>query len=39
MEKHDPDGYSSMFYFMLVLGIIGIIGFVFVAVGAVNGSF
>ncbi len=30
----EQDGYSSMFYLMLVVGIIGVLGFVFVAVGA-----
>ena len=29
----EQDGYSSMFYVMLIIGIIGVLGFVFVAVG------
>ncbi len=28
------DGYSGMFYLMLIVGIIGVLGFVLVAVGA-----
>jgi len=28
------DGYSGLFYFMLVVGIIGVLGFVMVAAGA-----
>lgn len=28
------DGYSGMFYIMLVVGIIGLLGFVLVAAGA-----
>lgn len=31
----NQDGYSSLFYIMLVLGIIGLLGFVIVAGGAV----
>jgi hypothetical protein len=30
----DQDGYSGFFYVMLVIGIIGVIGFVMVAAGA-----
>ena len=30
----DQGGYSSMFYFMLIVGIIGLLGFVIVASGA-----
>lgn len=30
----DQGGYSGMFYFMLLLGIIGVLGFVLVAAGA-----
>lgn len=30
----DQDGYSSMFYVMLIIGIIGVLGFVLVAAGA-----
>jgi hypothetical protein len=29
--------YSNLFYIMLVIGIVGIIGFLFVALGAANG--
>jgi hypothetical protein len=27
------DGYSGMFYFMLIVGIIGVLGFIVVAMG------
>lgn len=30
----EQDGYSSMFYVMLIIGIIGVLGFVLVAAGA-----
>lgn len=30
----DSDGYSGMFYIMLIVGIIGLLGFVLVAAGA-----
>lgn len=30
----DDEGYSSMFYIMLLIGIIGVVGFVLVAAGA-----
>ena len=30
----DQDGYSGMFYIMLIVGIIGVLGFVLVAAGA-----
>jgi len=39
MEEPRPNGYSSVFYVMLVLGIIGIIGFLVVAAGASQGVF
>ena len=39
MEEQRPDGYSSVFYVMLILGIIGIIGFLIVAAGAARGGF
>ena len=29
----DNDGYSSMFWFMLLVGIVGLLGFVMVAAG------
>ena len=32
----DGDGYSGMFYFMLIVGIVGVLGFVIVAAGAGN---
>ncbi len=30
------DGYSGMFYIMLIVGIVGVLGFVLVAAGAGN---
>jgi hypothetical protein len=33
MDEHE-DGYSGMFYIMLIVGIIGVLGFVLVAAGA-----
>lgn len=30
----EQDGYSGMFYIMLIVGIIGVLGFVVVAAGA-----
>lgn len=33
----DNNGYSNLFYVMLVLGIIGVIGFFVVAAGAAGG--
>jgi hypothetical protein len=33
MDDHE-DGYSGMFYVMLIVGIIGVLGFVLVAAGA-----
>jgi hypothetical protein len=30
----DQEGYSAMFYIMLLLGIVGVLGFVLVAAGA-----
>jgi hypothetical protein len=30
----EQDGYSGMFYVMLIVGIIGVLGFVLVAAGA-----
>jgi hypothetical protein len=30
----DDDGYSGMFYIMLIVGIVGVLGFVLVAAGA-----
>ncbi len=34
MNNGDNDGYSGMFYIMLIVGIIGVLGFVLVAAGA-----
>lgn len=34
MNEPEQDGYSPLFYIMLVLGIIGLLGFVIVAGGA-----
>lgn len=31
---NDGDGYSNLFYIMLALGIVGVLGFVLVAVGS-----
>ena len=33
----DNNGYSNLFYVMLVLGIVGVIGFFVVAAGATGG--
>ena len=30
----EQDGYSGMFYIMLIVGIVGVLGFVLVAAGA-----
>lgn len=30
----DGDGYSGLFYVMLIVGIVGVLGFVLVAAGA-----
>ena len=35
----DKSGYSNLFYIMLVLGIVGLIGFLVIAVGAGAGGF
>jgi len=32
--NEQEDGYSGMFYVMLVVGIVGVLGFVLVAAGA-----
>ena len=32
--SEQQDGYSNLFYVMLVLGIVGVLGFVLVAAGA-----
>ena len=34
----EKEGYSSLFYIMLILGIIGIVGFLVVAAGAASGG-
>jgi len=36
MDNNNQNGYSTLFYFMLALGIIGVLGFVLVAAGAAN---
>ncbi len=37
--RMEPNTYSSLFYIMLVIGIIGVIGFLFVAIGSAQGTF
>lgn len=32
-KQNNQDGYSSLFYVMLILGVIGVIGFIVVATG------
>lgn len=32
------EGFSSVFYIMLVLGIVGVLGFLFVAAGSAGGA-
>jgi hypothetical protein len=32
--NEQEDGYSGMFYIMLIVGIVGVLGFVLVAAGA-----
>ena len=34
MDGQDNDGYSNMFYIMLIVGIVGVLGFALVAAGA-----
>ena len=34
---HGENGYSEIFYVMLIIGIIGVIGFFLVAAGAIGG--
>lgn len=34
----DEEGFSSLFYVMLLLGIIGVLGFFMVAAGAAGGA-
>ncbi len=31
--SEDEEGYSGLFYFMLIVGIVGLVGFVVVAAG------
>ena len=38
MNEEQDEGFSSVFYIMLVLGIIGVIGFLFVSAGASLGA-
>lgn len=37
MEEPE-EGFSSVFYIMLMLGIVGVLGFLFVAAGAATGG-
>lgn len=37
MGNEPQDGYSAMFYIMLILGIVGVLGFVLVAASAGSG--
>ena len=37
-HQGNQNGYSSLFYIMLILGIIGVIGFIIVATGAASGG-
>ena len=34
---NEPEGYSPLFYLMLALGIVGLLGFLLVSVGAAGG--
>lgn len=34
---HEAKGFSGIFYAMLIIGVIGIVGFFIVAVGALGG--
>jgi len=34
MNKHEEEGYSGLFYAMLILGIIGLLGFFVIATSA-----
>jgi len=36
MERNN---YSNLFYIMLALGIVGVIGFLFIAIGSASGNF
>lgn len=37
-EQGDGEGFSSLFYIMLILGIVGVVGFFAVAAGAAVGG-
>lgn len=37
MEEPE-EGFSSVFYIMLALGVVGVLGFLFVAAGAATGG-
>ena len=37
MNEEDRGGYSDLFYVMLIIGIIGVLGFFIVAAGAAGG--
>lgn len=38
MDEQPEEGYSNLFYVMLVLGIIGVIGLFMVSIGAAAGA-
>lgn len=38
MENDPEEGFSSLFYLMLLLGIVGLVGFLFIAGGAASGA-
>ena len=38
MDEQQEEGFSSVFYIMLILGIVGVLGFLFVAAGAASGA-
>lgn len=37
-DPNNTEGFSSLFYIMLLLGIVGMLGFLVVAAGAAGGS-
>jgi hypothetical protein len=37
MELMEDEGYSPVFYVMLIIGIVGVLGFFIVAAGAAGG--
>ena len=38
MDNDTEEGFSGVFYIMLLLGIVGVLGFLFVAAGASAGA-